>query len=93
MPPVSVLFASFLGYNPAEQLLGPQVLHHLSAANASAVSGRTFFPSLLSGPFQSGLHEAFAFAIVACLVAAAASWSRGTRHVHGDEFAAPAPSE
>ncbi len=93
VPPVSVLFASFLGYNPAEQLLGPHVLHHLSAANAATVSGRTFFPSLLSGPFQSGLHEAFAFAIVACLVAAAASWSRGTRHVHGDEFAASVPSE
>jgi MFS family permease len=93
VPPVSVLFASFLGYNPAEQLLGPHVLHHLSAANAATVSGRTFFPGLLSGPFQTGLHEAFAFAIVACLVAAAASWSRGTRSVHGDEFSAPAPSE
>jgi MFS family permease len=93
VPPVSVLFASFLGYNPAEQLLGPHVLHHLSPANAATVSGRTFFPGLLSGPFQSGLHEAFAFAIVACLIAAAASWSRGTRSVHGDEFAAPAPSD
>jgi MFS family permease len=84
IPPVSVLFASFLGYNPADQLLGPYVLHHLSAANAATVSGRTFFPGLLSGPFTSGLHEAFAFAIAACLIAAAASWSRGTRYIHAE---------
>jgi MFS family permease len=81
VPPVSVLFASFLGYNPAEQLLGSNLLHHLSPANAAAISGRQFFPDLLSRPFQSGLHEAFSFAIVACLVAAAASWSRGRRYV------------
>ena len=45
--------------------------------------------SLLSGPFRNGLHEAFAFAIVACLIAAAASWSRGGRYVHTDEAASP----
>jgi hypothetical protein len=76
-----VLFAAFLGYNPAQQLLGPHVLQHLSAADAADVKGREFFPSLLSQPFRTGLREAFAFAIVACLVAAAASWSRGTRYV------------
>jgi MFS family permease len=87
VPPVSVLFASFLGYNPAEQLLGPHVLHQLSASNAATISGRRFFPGLLSQPFQSGLHEAFSFAIVACLIAAAASWSRGGHFVHVE----PAP--
>ncbi len=81
LPPVSVLFAAFLGYNPATELLGPHVLAHLSSANAATISGREFFPSLLSGPFRSGLHEAFGFAIVMCLIAAAASWSRGARVV------------
>ncbi|MBO0687579.1 MAG: MFS transporter, partial [Candidatus Dormibacteraeota bacterium] len=85
LPPVSVLFAAFLGYNPAQQLLGPSVLQHLSAANAAAITGHEFFPRLLSIPFQSGLHEAFAFAIAACLVAAAASWSRGRRYVDSAE--------
>jgi hypothetical protein len=33
VPPVSVLFASFLGYNPAEQLLGSNLLHHLRGPN------------------------------------------------------------
>ena len=31
LPPIGVLFASFLGYNPMQQLLGPQ-LAHLPAA-------------------------------------------------------------
>jgi len=81
LPPVSVLFAAFLGYNPAKELIGPKVLAHLPAHDAARISGRGFFPHLIASPFQHGLHEAFAFAIAACLVAAAASWSRGGRVV------------
>jgi MFS family permease len=77
LPPVSILFAAFLGYNPIAQLVGPSVLGHLTAANQATLTGRSFFPQLISGPFRTGLHEAFAFAIVACLLAAAVSWSRG----------------
>jgi hypothetical protein len=81
LPPVSVLFSAFLGYNPVKTLLGPHVLSHVSHANAAALSGRSFFPSLIQDPFRSGLHEAFAFAIAACLIAAVASWTRGERYV------------
>ena len=77
LPPVSVLFASFLGYNPATELLGPHVLSQLTPANAAAVSGHGFFPNLLNAPFHAGLKEAFSFSVIACLVAAAASWWRG----------------
>jgi MFS family permease len=77
LPPVSILFAAFLGYNPIQHLLGSSVLTHLSHAQQSLLTGRSFFPHLISAPFRDGLHEAFAFAIVACLVAAAASWFRG----------------
>jgi MFS family permease len=76
-PPVSVLFAAFLGYNPIEHLVGPHVLASLSGANRTALAGRSFFPHLISGPFRTGLHEAFLFAILACLVAAGASLMRG----------------
>jgi MFS family permease len=76
-PPVSILFAAFLGYNPIKALVPGHVLNHLSAAHHHALVGRSFFPQLISGPFSRGLHEAFLFAIIACLVAAAASWSRG----------------
>jgi MFS family permease len=89
LPPVSVLFAAFLGYNPIKTLLGPSVLAHVSPANRLALSGRSFFPRLIEGPFRSGLHEAFAFAICACLVAALASWTRGKRYVHTTETDVP----
>ncbi|HWF52906.1 MAG TPA: MFS transporter [Solirubrobacteraceae bacterium] len=77
LPPVTILFAAFLGYNPMQHLLGPTVLHHLSAHSQALLTGRSFFPHLISAPFRTGLHEAFAFAIIACLIAAGASLMRG----------------
>jgi MFS family permease len=85
LPPVSILFAAFLGYNPIQHLVGPHALASISAANRGALTGPTFFPHLISGPFKDGLHAAFTFAIIACLVAAAASLLRGGRMVHEDE--------
>ena len=85
LPPVSILFAAFLGYNPVQHLLGPHVLSGLSAHDQAVLTGNDFFPSLISGPFHDGLHTAFAFAIVACLVAAAASLLRGGRTVHDEQ--------
>jgi MFS family permease len=81
-PPVSVLFAAFLGYNPIQHLAGPGVLGHLGAHSQAILTGRSFFPQLISGPFRSGLHAAFAFAIAACLVAAVASLMRGGKYAH-----------
>jgi len=80
LPPVSILFAAFLGYNPIQHLTGPHVLASLSASNHATLVGRSFFPHLISSPFRTGLHEAFGFAIAACLVAAAASLLRGGRY-------------
>ena len=86
LPPVSILFAAFLGYNPIGHLAGAHVLAGLSAINRATVTGHSFFPHLISGPFRSGLHEALVFAIVACLIAAAASLLRGGTY-HHDEAA------
>jgi MFS family permease len=72
LPPIAVLFAAFLGYNPMQQLLGPE-LKHLPADRASYLTGRSFFPHLITQPFHNGLVIAFCFAIVACVVAAIAS--------------------
>jgi MFS family permease len=77
LPPISILFAAFLGYNPIQHLIGPHVLAALPAHDQAALTGHAFFPALVSGPFRNGLHIAFAFAIVACLLAAAASFLRG----------------
>ena len=78
LPPIGVLFASFLGYNPMQQLLGP-LLIHLSPAHAAYVTGREFFPHLITAPFHDGLGVAFGFAIAACLIAAVASALTGRR--------------
>jgi hypothetical protein len=91
LPPVASLFAAFLGYNPIQQLLGPQLLHQLPAAQSAALTGRSFFPQLISGPFSSALSTAFTFSFIACLIAAGASWLRGGKYHHRDEPAtAPA---
>jgi hypothetical protein len=82
LPPVAVLFASLLGYNPVQTLLGPTVLHQLPAGHAAYLTGRGFFPALISGPFSDGLTVAFGFAIAACVVAAIASWLRGGKYVY-----------
>jgi MFS family permease len=84
LPPVSILFAAFLGYNPLGHLAGGHVLAGLSAANRATITGRSFFPQLISGPFRSGLHEAFLFAILACLIAALASLMRGGKFHYSD---------
>jgi hypothetical protein len=90
LPPVSVLFAAFLGYNPVQHLVGAHALNALPAAQHALLTGRSFFPHLISGPFQNGLHETFIFAIVACLVAAAASLLRGGRYHYVDSPASRA---
>ncbi|HEY0936590.1 MAG TPA: MFS transporter [Trebonia sp.] len=95
LPPIGVLFAAFLGYNPMQQLLGP-VLAHLAPARAAYVAGREFFPHLISGPFHSGLGIAFGFAIAACVITAIASALTGRtvrpggRESAGSELAAVA---
>jgi MFS family permease len=83
-PPVSVLFAAFLGYNPIQHLAGAHVLASLPAHTQAVITGRSFFPQLISGPFKTGLHEAFIFAIGACLIAAVASLMRGGIYHHDD---------
>jgi MFS family permease len=93
-PPISVLFAAFLGYNPIEHLVGAGALHELPQHAQAVLTGHSFFPSLISKPFSNGLDTAFGFAIVACLIAAVASLARGGRYTHTEPSEArptPAP--
>ena len=80
LPPVSVLFAALLGDNPIKSLLGPVGIRGLPAADRATLLGRGFFPHLISAPFQNGLRTAFIFSFVVCLIAAVASWLRGSRY-------------
>src|SRR6266700_206473 len=80
LPPVSSLFASVLGVNPIQHLLAPSgVLSKLPAASQAALTGRTFFPSLLSGPFHSGLIVVFSVSAALSVLAGLASLLRGKR--------------
>jgi MFS family permease len=88
-PPISVLFAAFLGYNPVQHLIGAEVLSSLPHHAHVALTGQAFFPRLISQPFSEGLDTAFTFAIIACLVAAAASLLRGGQYHHVEEPAKP----
>jgi hypothetical protein len=90
LPPITILFATFLGYNPVGHLVGSKLLHSLPAASARQLTGRSFFPNLISGPFHTGLHIAFGFSIACCLIAAVASWSRGSRYVAAEHESAAA---
>ncbi|MBV9039843.1 MAG: MFS transporter, partial [Acidimicrobiia bacterium] len=97
LPPVGSLFAAFLGYNPIRTLLGPHVLGSLPPSHAAYLTGKTFFPQLISQPFMHGLRIVFSAATLMSVVAAAASWMRGSRYVYEGEavgaFGAPAEDE
>jgi MFS family permease len=90
-PPIGALFASFLGLNPIKELVPSGVLQHLTVAQQARLTGRSFFPHLISGAFATGLHYAFDFAIGCSLIAAIASWMRGGKYVHGMETHVVAP--
>jgi hypothetical protein len=83
-PPVASLFAAFLGYNPMAELIPKDVLASLPADKATEITGKEFFPNLISGPFMHGLTFAFTFSLVLYLLAAVASWMGGRKFVHQD---------
>jgi MFS family permease len=84
LPPVGSLFAAFLGYNPVASLLGPKVLAAISPANAATLTGKGFFPELISSPFHSGLIIVFVTAAILSVVGAIASVAAGAKYLHVD---------
>jgi MFS family permease len=94
LPPVGVLFAAFLGYNPIKSLLGPSgALAHVGHQQAATLTGKSFFPQLISSPFHHGLVIVFALAIAMSLVGALASLSRGGHFVHEESSGPPAAAD
>ncbi|MGW0584955.1 MFS transporter, partial [Streptomyces sp. NPDC002920] len=88
LPPVSTLFATFLGNNPIQHLLASGgTLDQLSAAQRAVLTGHTFFPQLVSGPFHHGLTIVFSVAAGMALVSALASALRGGHRptIHEDQ--------
>jgi hypothetical protein len=82
LPPVSSLFAALLGVNPVGHLLGASGgLATLPAANRQVLTGREFFPHLISAPFHDGLVVVFSVAAALSVLAALASLLRGGGYV------------
>jgi MFS family permease len=80
LPPVSSLFATVLGVNPVQHLLASDgVLSSLPAASQRILTGRTFFPELISGPFDHGLTVVFTVSTALAAIAGVASLLRGGR--------------
>ena len=78
LPPVSTLFASFLGYNPIGSLLKPSgVLARLPRSDAAVLTSKEYFPHLISGPFHHGLVIVFSVAIAMSVAGAVISLLRG----------------
>ncbi|GAB4003483.1 MFS transporter [Nocardioides ultimimeridianus] len=87
LPPVASLFASFLGFNPIDTILA-QIRSagvSLGTPDMGTLTGKEFFPQLMSAPFHHGLVVVFASAAAMCLLAAAASWLAGGKFVHAEE--------
>lgn len=74
LPPVDSLFAAFLGYNPIAELLGSSGVLQQPGVNAAVLTGKQFFPQLISGPFHNGLVVVFTTAAVMMVIGAAVSW-------------------
>ncbi len=82
LPPVASLFAAVLGENPVEHLLQPDgTLATLPPSSQATLTGTTFFPHLLAGPFHDGLVVVFSVAAILSVLGAAASLLRGGRYV------------
>lgn len=86
MPPVGSLFAAFLGYNPIAELLAPHNALQQPGVNAEVLTGKTFFPNLMMGPFHTGLVVVFGAAAVMMVIGAIASWFNPGRYA--DEIVA-----
>ena len=89
LPPVSTLFASFLGYNPIRSLLRSSgELARLPHRGVATLTGKQFFPHLISGPFHHGLVIVFTAAIGMSVLGALVSLTRGRQFYYDKPEAA-----
>jgi MFS family permease len=80
LPPVATLFSAVLGVNPLEHLLAPTgALAALPTSSQATITGREFFPHLISAPFEHGLAIVFIASAILAALAALASLMRGSK--------------
>ncbi|NMP21102.1 MFS transporter [Sulfobacillus sp. DSM 109850] len=96
LPPLSILFAALLGYNPLKMVLrstasGRAVLAHLPPGQAAALTSPHFFPALISHPFMTALRTVFLFSAAMTLLSAVLSAFRGERYIYEELDVGTAP--
>ena len=93
LPPVSTLFAALLGYNPIHNLLDPTgVLSKLSAKQVGVLTGKQFFPDVISAPFHHGLVIVFTTAAIMSFIGAMVSLLRGKQFYYEEPGSAKTPT-
>lgn len=85
LPPTGAMFAAFLGYNPLQAILPPAVIQQLPANSQALLLSKTFFPNLISAPFDDGLRIAFLISIIFSVIAAVTSMMSGRRFIYEQE--------
>jgi MFS family permease len=86
LPPVSTVFSAMLGYNPVQSMLAPTgELTRLPAHNVAVLTGRQFFPNLISAPFHHGLVIVFTAAAIMSVIGALVSLMRGKQFYWDDQ--------
>ncbi len=91
LPPVSTLFTALLGFNPVRTLLTPSgVLVKLPPHSVAVLTGRQFFPELISAPFHHGLVIVFTAAAIMSALGALVSLLRGKQFYYDDDKSAAA---
>ncbi len=79
------MFAALLGYNPVRNLLAPSgVLSKLPAHNVAVLTGKQFFPHLISAPFHHGLVIVFTAAAIMSVIGAVVSLLRGKQFYYDE---------
>ena len=77
LPPTAALFAVFLGYNPMQEIIPPQVMQSLPPSSQQNLVSTEFFPTIISDSFIGALGAVFLFSAILAFLAAILSWLRG----------------
>lgn len=90
IPPTGALFAAFLGYNPVEAILkqvasiDPSVVNSIPQSTLNLITSKTWFPTVIAGPFMEALRDSFYLGIVLSLSASIVSYMRGNPVVYSE---------
>jgi len=84
MPPTEALFATFLGFDPMQTIIGAQTLQSLPSATQALLMSNDFFPQTIAAAVMDSLHIAFYISAGLSLIAAVASFFTG-QHKPGQQ--------